>query len=75
MKQEIQDKAWEALPKEFKEEVKKYYKAVGKSCKFHNNLKNEKEYHLVLGKMVLLEDLFGFHNLTESEGKEKKIKI
>lgn len=71
MRKELQDQAWAALPKEFKEVVKKYYKTVEKSCKFHDKLKNEEEYHLVLGKMVLLEDLFGFHNLTELEGKEK----
>lgn len=56
MNKELQDLAWSILPKEFKEEVKEYY----------NN-------STVLGAkaVLLLENLFGEHNLTsDAEGEE-----
>lgn len=56
MDKNLQNLAWSCLPKEFKEEVKKYY-----------------DNPIALGAtaVLLLENLFGVHNLTsDAEGEE-----
>lgn len=68
MNKELQDKAWAVLPNEFREEVKKMY----------NNLLNE---HItpdiedsVNNRMLILEEIFSYHNLTsDTEGEEMLI--
>ena len=58
MNKELQDNAWDVLPNEFREELKKMY----------NDLLNE---HItpdiedsVNNRMLLLEEIFSYHNLT-----------
>lgn len=61
MDKTLQDLAWSLLPKEFKEEVKKYYQGV---CRYDN-------LYSALGATEILELLFGKHNLTsDAEGEE-----
>lgn len=55
MTKELQDLAWSVLPKEFKEEVKKYY---------------DNSPTLGAKAVLLLENMFGVHNLTsDAEGE------
>lgn len=56
MDKKLQDLAWSILPKEFKEEVKKYY---------------DNSPVLGVNAVLLLENLFGIDNLTsDAEGEE-----
>lgn len=61
MDKKLQDLVWSILPKEFKEEVKKYYQRV---CRYDN-------LYSARGATEILELLFGKHNLTsDAEGEE-----
>lgn len=56
MDKQLQDRTWSTLPKEFKEEVEKYY---------------DNSPALGAKAVLLLENLFGIHNLTsDAEGEE-----
>lgn len=64
MNKELQDKTWAVLPNEFREEVKKIY----------NDLLNE---HItpdiedgVNNRMLILEEIFSYHNLTFDAQKD-----
>lgn len=70
MNKELQDKTWDVLPKEFKEEVKKLY------SKFYNEKPHSDCSYGYLG---LLIKLFGIHNLVsdaegggDADGAEKR---
>lgn len=61
MNKELQTLAWSALPKEFKEEVKKYY---------------DNSTALGATAVLLLENLFGVHNLTsDAEGEVELLHV
>ena len=56
MNKELQDKAWSILPKEFKEEVKKYFAHYRCALNTHE---------------AIINHIFGLHNLTsDAEGEE-----
>lgn len=62
MNKELSDLAWRCLPREFKEEVKKDYKATTDSPKW------DEAYNSAL------EETFGYHNLTsDAEGEEDEM--
>lgn len=58
MTKELQGLAWSCLPKEFKEEVKKYY---------------DNSTALAATAVLLLENLFGVHNLTSDVEEEEML--
>lgn len=59
MTKELSDLAWSLLPKEFKEEVKNYY---------------DNSPVLGVNAVLLLENLFGIHNLTsDAEGEDEML--
>lgn len=67
MNKELQDKVWAVLPNEFREEVKKIY----------NDLLNE---HItpdiedgVNNRMLILEEIFSYHNLTSDAEKSTNV--
>lgn len=60
MNKELQDLAWSVLPKEFKEEVKEYY---------------DNSTALGVTAVLLLENLFGVHNLTSDAEGEKMLYV
>lgn len=71
MNKELQDLAWRSLPKEFKEEVKKYYHTLHEQCKDYDGLHLENAKAKVQERIVTLEYFFGKHNLTsDAEGEE-----
>ena len=62
---ELIDKAWACLPKEFKEEVKEIFrKCLGVP-----------KYEAITVKPMLLEYLFGHHNLTSDAEEEEMLII
>lgn len=66
MDKKLQDLAWSILPKEFKEEVKKYYQRV---CRYDN-------LYSARGATEILELLFGKHNLTsDAEGEDEILTV
>ena len=71
MNKELQDIAWSVLPKEFKEEVKKYYKTLHEQYIDYAGLHLENAKAKVQERIVTLEYFFGIHNLTsDAEGEE-----
>ena len=67
MNKELQDLAWRVLPVEFREEVKRLYKAIRE--KSVNNSSTERYFDG--GCEYAFEKLFGKHNLTsDAEGEE-----
>lgn len=67
MTKELSDLAWSVLPKKFKEEVKRLYKAIRE--KSVNNSPTERYFDG--GYEYAFEKLFGKHNLTsDTEGEE-----
>lgn len=71
MNKELQDLAWAALPKEFREEVKKYYRTLHEQYKEYDGLHFETAIAKVQERIVTLEYFFGGHNLTsDAEGEE-----
>lgn len=72
MDKELQNKAWAALPNEFKEEVKETYLEYSKLIAISD--KNTDRYKGYLGAQTELELLFGESNLTdENHSKVEKI--
>lgn len=72
MNTELQNKAWSILPKEFKEEVKDCYKTV--KAQYRENFHLEVKAALIRERIIMLEYLFGHHNLTsDAEGEEMLI--
>lgn len=72
MDKELQNKAWAALPNEFKEEVKETYLEYSKLIAISD--KNTDRYKGYLGAQTELELLFGENNLTdENHSKVEKI--
>lgn len=71
MNKELQDLAWSVLPKEFKEEVKKYYRTLHEQYKEYDGLHFETAKAKVQERIVTLQYFFGHHNLTsDAEGEE-----
>ena len=71
MKKELQDLAWSCLPKEFKKEVKKYYRILHEQYKEYDGLHFENARAKVQERIVVLQYFFGEHNLTsDAEGEE-----
>lgn len=63
MNTELQNKVWSILPKEFKEEVKEIFrKCLGVP-----------KYEAITIKPMLLDSLFGHHNLTSDEEEEEML--
>lgn len=60
MDKTTQDLAWSILPKEFKEEVKEYY---------------DNSPVLGVNAVLLLENLFGIHNLTSDAEREEMLTV
>ncbi len=72
MDKELQNKAWAALPNEFKEGVKETYLEYSKLIAISD--KNTDRYKGYLGAQTELELLFGENNLTdENHSKVEKI--
>lgn len=72
MNKELQDLAWAALPKEFREEVKKYYRTLHEQYKEYDGLHFETAIAKVQERIVTLEYFFGGHNLTSDASEEPK---
>lgn len=71
MTTELQNQAWRSLPKEFKEEVKKYYQTLHERHKEYDRLHFDNARAKVQERIVTLEYFFGIHNLTsDAEGEE-----
>lgn len=71
MDKTLQDLAWSVLPKEFKEEVKKYYQTLQDQYKDFDRLHLENAKAKVQERIVILKYFFGYHNLTsDAEGEE-----
>lgn len=71
MNKELQDLAWSILPKEFKEEVKKYYQTLHDQYKDYAGLHFANAKAKVKERMATLEYFFGKHNLTsDADGEE-----
>lgn len=71
MKKGLQDLVWAVLPKEFKEEVKKYYRTLHEQYKEYDGLHFETAIAKVQERIVTIEYFFGGHNLTsDAEGEE-----
>ena len=71
MNKYLQDLAWSVLPKEFKEEVKKYYRTLHEQYKDYDGLHLENAKAKVQERIVTLEYSFGIDNLTsDAEGEE-----
>lgn len=71
MTKELQDLAWSVLPKEFKEEVKKYYHTLHEQYLDYAGLHFDNAKAKVKERIVTLEHFFGVHNLTsDAEGEE-----
>lgn len=74
MTKELQDLAWSLLPKEFKEEVKKYYCTLQEQYKDYDGLHFQNAKAKVQERIVTVEYFFGKHNLTsDTEGEEMLI--
>lgn len=64
MDKTLQTKAWNCLPKEFKEEVKKEWELT-------DNIERLPHDAFLRGKCQMMRDLFGHHNLnSDAEGEE-----
>lgn len=62
MKTELQNKVWDCLPKEFKEEVKSLYN--------RNVAEND------ISAYATIETLFGLHNLiSDAEGEDEMLTV
>lgn len=71
MDKELIDKAWACLPREFKEEVKKYHRILHEQHKEYDKLHFDNARAKVQERIVTLEYFFGKHNLTsDAEGEE-----
>ena len=75
MNKELQDHVWKhCLPKEFKEEVKKYYRTLHEQYKDYDGLNFVNAKAKVKERVVTLQYFFGEHNLTsDAEGEEDEM--
>lgn len=75
MNKELIDRVWKyCLPKEFKEEVKKYYCTLHEQYKDYDGLHFQNAKAKVQERIVTVEYFFGKHNLTsDTEGEEMLI--
>lgn len=74
MNEKLQDLAWSVLPKEFKEEVKKYYRTLHEQYKDYDGLHFETAKAKVQERIVALQYFFGPHNLTsDAEGEADEV--
>lgn len=76
MDKTLQDHVWPILPKEFKEEVKKYYQTLHEQHKEYDRLHFDNARAKVQERIVTLEYFFGIHNLTsDAEGEDELLTI
>lgn len=76
MNEKLQDLAWSVLPKEFKEEVKKYYRTLHEQYKDYDGLHFETAKAKVQERIVALQYSFGPHNLTsDAEGEDELLTV
>lgn len=80
MTRELQDLAWDCLPKEFKEEVKDDYKELVSVLDYFQNkisLNNEEcdRCDLIREKRAIYNKYFGKHNLTSNAEGEKMLYV
>ena len=73
MNKELSDRAWQVLPKEFKEEVKKMHrKYIECINEYDSNHRNGRAN--VMAKIICMNTIFGHHNLTsDAEGEDDEM--